>query len=545
MADPVQSETLLELLVRWEDQRRQGRTPTPEELCPDDPSLREVLRQRIARRERMQAALQLPDDTLHYATVPAATVPVIEGYTIHETVGRGGMGVVYRATQQALQRTVALKMILSGANASPDERTRFRTEAEAVARLQHPNIVQIYEVGERGGCPYVALEYVAGGSLAQLTAGKPLPPRRAAQLVLDLARAVEHAHSQGVIHRDLKPANVLLTPDGTPKIADFGLAKRLDAEISHTQTGAVFGSPSYMAPEQAEGKPRLIGTATDVYALGAILYELLTGRPPFLGASFLETLEQVRHHDPAPPQTLQPTVPQDLALICLKCLEKKPAQRYPSAEALAQDLQQFLQGEPISARRATWLDQMARLLRHSHIDVNFGAWSTIALCVAPVPFMLQLAVYLFLRDRPGYPLIALGASMATVLLVLYLVLFHKRASYALVPAVQRRQVFSTWCGHAIGFLLVPLLIARMVRPETTEEWFVVYAIWLVQVGGTFFTLAPSAGFLYLTGCACFLLALLIPWIPEFAPLLVGTLMSVNMTIHGLFLRRLAKQAAEG
>jgi hypothetical protein len=389
----------------------------------------------------------------------------------------------------------------------------------------------------------VVFEFVGGGTLAQLTAGTPLPPRRAAQLVLELARAVHYAHTQGIIHRDLKPANVLLTTDGTPKIADFGLAKRLDADISHTQTGAVLGSPSYMAPEQAEGRTRAIGPAVDVYALGAILYELLTARPPFVGASIIETLEQVRHHDPAPPQVLQPTVPADLATICLKCLEKDPARRYPSADALAHDLQQFLQGEPITARSATVFENVARLVRHSHIDVNFGALSTVALCISPVPLIVHVAVFVLLRTRPEYPIVALMVSILTVVLMLYSMMFSQRHRFARVASVQRRQLWSTWSGHVIGFVLVPPIIIMMVKPETIEQWFVIYALWLTQVGGTFYTIAASAGFLYVTGTACFLLALLIPWIPEYAPLLVGLLMSTNMATHGVFLRRLAKEAA--
>src|SRR5262249_13494817 len=220
---------------------------------------------------------------------------------------------------------------------------------------------------------YLAMEFVGGGSLAQQLDGAPLPPRRAAQLLLDLARAVQHAHEQGIVHRDLKPANVLLTGAGVAKVADFGLAKLLDAERGQTRTGAVLGSPSYMAPEQAAGQVRAIGPATDVYALGAILYEVLTGRPPFLGGSFLETLDQVRTHDPAPPQALQPRVSDDLATICLKCLEKSPAERYPSAAALAHDLDLHLRGEAIAARKLTLWGQAARLLRHRQVDVNWGA----------------------------------------------------------------------------------------------------------------------------------------------------------------------------
>jgi serine/threonine-protein kinase len=294
--------------VQWEELRRQGKSATAEELCPDDAGLQAQLRERLARRQRLRIALDLPTPTNEQVARPAP-LPVIDGYEIGELLGRGGMGLVYRATHHALKRTVALKIIVSGAHAGSHERARFRTEAEAVGRLQHPGIVQIYEVGEQAGCPYLALEFVSGGSLAEQLNGTPMPARRAAQLLRDLARAVQHAHEHGIVHRDLKPANVLLTETGAAKITDFGLAKLLDVEQGQTSTGTVLGSPSYMAPEQAAGKVHALGPTTDVYALGAILYEVLTGRPPFVGASFMETLDQVRNRDPVPPQTCSPRCP--------------------------------------------------------------------------------------------------------------------------------------------------------------------------------------------------------------------------------------------
>jgi tetratricopeptide (TPR) repeat protein len=260
------------------------------------------------------------------------------------------MGVVYRARDPRLNRVVALKMVLAAGHAGERERTRFRAEAEAVARLQHANVVQIYEVGEEAGRPFLALEFCPGGTLARRLSGNPQPPGEAARIVRALAGAMAAAHAAGVLHRDLKPANVLLTAEGEPKVTDFGLAKILDADSGQTRTGAVIGTPSYMAPEQAAGQSRDVGPAADVYALGAILYELLTGRPPFKGASTSDTLEQVRSQDPVPPRRLQPRTPRDLETICLKCLEKEPARRYSTAAGLAEDLERFLDGRPIRAR---------------------------------------------------------------------------------------------------------------------------------------------------------------------------------------------------
>jgi WD40 repeat protein len=275
--------------------------------------------------------------------------PVIAGYEILGELGRGGMGVVYKGRQTSLNRLVALKMILAGGYAGAEQRTRFRTEAEAIASLQHPNIVQIYEVGEAEGKSYVALEFLEGGSLDGRLRGTPLPPKGAARLVEVLAGAVHAAHRQHIVHRDLKPANILLTADGTPKVADFGLAKRL-GEAGQTHSGAVLGTPSYMAPEQADGQSKEVGPAADVYALGAILYDCLTGRPPFKAASALDTLLQVVNEEPVPPRRLQPKLPLDLETVCLKCLRKEPAARYASAAELAEDLRRFQAGEPVKAR---------------------------------------------------------------------------------------------------------------------------------------------------------------------------------------------------
>ncbi|HEV2948214.1 MAG TPA: serine/threonine-protein kinase, partial [Gemmataceae bacterium] len=337
--------------------------------------------------------------------------PAIPGYEILDELGRGGMGIVYRARQTGLNRTAAIKMILAGDYAGPEELARFRTEAEAVGRLQHPNIVAIYEVGEQNGRPYLCMEYVEGGSLAQQLTGAPQPVRPAAQFVETLARAMHYSHQQGIVHRDLKPANILLQKsevrgqksefeiqksrsqssssdlcplisDLCPKITDFGLAKILaEGQGSQTRTGAILGTPSYMAPEQAGGsindngqaKARAISPAVDVYALGAILYELLTGRPPFRAETPLETLLQVTALEPVPPSRLQPRLPRDLTTICLKCLQKEPAKRYRSALELAEDLRRFIDGKPIQARPVTAAERLWRWSRRNPILATMTA----------------------------------------------------------------------------------------------------------------------------------------------------------------------------
>jgi tetratricopeptide (TPR) repeat protein/predicted Ser/Thr protein kinase len=313
------------------------------------------------------------------APAPAAPPPeraAVPGYEVLGELGRGGMGVVYRARQTTLGRVVALKMILAGAHAGPDELARFRTEAEAIARLQHPGIVQIYEVGEHEGLPYFSLEFCPGGSLEKKLNGTPLPAAEAAALVQALARAVLAAHAKGVVHRDLKPANVLLAEDSTPKITDFGLAKKLD-EAGHTASGAVLGTPSYMAPEQAGGRGKAVGPAADVYALGALLYECLTGRPPFKAATPLDTLLQVVSEEPVPPRLLQPQVPRDLETICLKCLHKDPERRYAGADSLAADLGRFRDGRPILARRIGPLGRLGRWVRRNPVVAGLTAASAL------------------------------------------------------------------------------------------------------------------------------------------------------------------------
>ena len=321
---------------------------------------------------------------------PAPAPPTVPGYEVLGPLGRGGMGVVYEARQVRANRLVALKMVLGGGLASESERARFRAEAKAIAGLDHPNIVKVFDVGEHDGHDYFALELCPGGSLAGRLDGTPLPPREAAELAEKLARAVAAAHAAGIVHRDLKPGNVLLGSGGEPKVTDFGLAKRLDDDSGQTRTGAVMGTPSYMAPEQAFGDTRGIGPAVDVYALGAILYEMLTGRPPFKGATTHATLEQVRHWEPVPVRALNPQAPRDLETICLKCLQKEPRKRYASAVDLAADLRAYLDGRPIAARPVGNLERAWKWARRRPAVAGLSA-ALVAVVVAG--FALVLSAY--------------------------------------------------------------------------------------------------------------------------------------------------------
>jgi WD40 repeat protein len=321
---------------------------------------------------------------------PVSGLPQVPGYEMLGELGRGGMGVVYKARQIDLDRVVALKMILGGGQAREEDRLRFVGEARAVAAIRHPGIVQVHEIGTHDGLPFFALEFCAGGSLAQRLAGTPLPLRDAARFTEQIARAVQAAHEAGVIHRDLKPANVLVGEDGALKVTDFGLARRIEGGSGLTQTGNVLGTPSYMAPEQAQGSKQ-VGAAADVYSLGAILYECLTGRPPFRAATVLDTIMQVVADEPVPPRQLAARMSRDLETICLKCLHKEPRKRYASAGELADDLARWLAGQPIKARPVGRIERARKWVRRNRLVAGLGS-----------------AVFLAL---------ALGATMATLLAI--------------------------------------------------------------------------------------------------------------------------------
>src|SRR5262245_4766714 len=421
----------------------------------------------------------VPTDAAHAATLahggPSSTIPprTVGDYELLEEVAPGGMGVVFRARQRSVDRVVALKMILAGAMAGGAEVRRFRVEAEAAAHLDHPHILPVYEVGEHDGRPFFSMKLAEGGTLARQVPDLVLRPRAAAALVAKLARAVHYAHQRGILHRDLKPANVLLDADGEPLVADFGLAKRTDAEAGVTQTGAIIGTPSYMAPEQARAE-RAVTTAADVYALGAILYELLAGRPPFRAPTVVETVLQVLEKLPDHPQTANPTADRDLSAIALKCLEKDPTERYESAAALADDLDRWAAGEPTRARPLSPPAQLWRWVkRHTSaavtlpaLGVVLGLWPALVAEADIRPELLPsspdtpLGWYRPIRAVPGVYAVA---TIVTVVLYLAFGWLVVRVTRPRTPAV------------ALGFAVAVAAVASVCSTVFTAPFLMEYA----------------------------------------------------------------------
>jgi serine/threonine protein kinase len=479
-------------------------------------------------------------------------VPRVFGdYEILGEIARGGMGVVYRARQVQLDRVIALKMILAGRLAGDDDLQRFRTEAEAAARLQHPNIVQIYDVGELEGQHYYSMEFIEGQTLAQRLGSGPLPGRVGARYVRQVARAVHCAHRHGILHRDLKPSNILIDAQDEPKVTDFGLAKRLGGTDSgQTRTGAVLGTPSYMAPEQASGKTREIGPGCDVYALGAVLYELLTGRPPFKAETPLDTAMQVVENEPVPPRLLNPNVDGDLETITLKCLEKDPRRRYGSAEDLAEDLQRYLNGESIHARSFNILDRLTRTLERSQHDFAFHTWSTMVLIFAAIIFVEHVAV--FFLTLTGQPRTLIMVARASQFALIGLVFWRNRGRRLLPTTAAERELWTIWIGYLLSYgaclfvvrsLFEYGLIVRGPEAVQRNQDLLVYPFSSLLSGLAFFVMGSNYwGRCYAVGLAFWGIALLMPGYLEFAPLAFGLLWSSVLLFLGLRLRRLGRRA---
>lgn len=382
-----QPEDLQSIIASFLAAERVGEPPDRDAMLAEHPKLADELRAFFAKHDleaTVDAKAQptpadMPTETspwggsLEKAPAVGDTVNYFGDYELLEEIARGGMGVVYKARQTSLSRIVALKMILSGSLAGDQEVRRFKSEAEAAARLDHPGIVPIFEIGEHSGQHYFSMGFVEGRSLADRLRAGPLPPREAAELLVKIFEAVQYAHNKGVVHRDLKPGNVLIDGSGSPRVSDFGLAKQLDSDSEMTKTGQVLGTPAYMPPEQASGKVKEVGPLSDVYALGAMFYAMLTGRPPFQAATTVDTLRQVIEQAPVPLRRLNTRIPKDLETICLKCLEKEPERRYRSADSLGLDLQRYLRGEPINARPVSVVERTWRWCKRHPVPTGLSS----------------------------------------------------------------------------------------------------------------------------------------------------------------------------
>ncbi len=396
-------------------------------------------------------------------------------------LGRGGMGVVYKARQKDLDRPVALKMILAGHLASPDVVHRFHDEARAAAGLHHPHIVAVYEAGHVHGQPYFAMQYIGGPSLAEVLRREPMSQEEAVRCVAVIARAVAHLHGKGIVHRDLKPSNILLDEAGTPYVTDFGLVKMLQADSRKTTTGVILGTPSYMAPEQAAGRAQEVGPLSDVYALGAILYECLTGRPPFREATPLDTLVQVLEGEPLRPRQLNPQVPRDLETVCLKCLEKAPEERYPSADALADDLERHLNGEEIEAQGAGVASRLRRWARRE------PALSSRLIVLAVCCVVIQVNYQVGRRVELGLHLRALGLfALWGLISVIFQRLLNRKQGQGWIPfawaaadmvVLEALLLNATSDGVTDNALDTPFLVAFPLLITAAGLWFRVAVVW--------------------------------------------------------------------
>ncbi len=543
-------ETLAALLAGLADAQRAGRPTDVDRAARSHPDLASELRELWAVAQYAQLARQVPLTV----SVPAEPDPspaylprTFGDFELLSELGRGGMGVVYKAIQKSLNRVVAIKMVRDAHLATPADRARFRAEAEAAARLQHPNIVGVYEVGSCDGQAFLCMEYVPGRTLGQvIVAAGPLTAKTAARLVAGVAWAVHHAHENGILHRDLKPSNILLSDapssDGLPweaKITDFGLAKQADRHESLTRTGAVVGTPSYMSPEQATGRSDLT-PAADVYSLGAVLYEMLTGRPPFRAATPVDTLLMVIEQEPVRPRDLMPSVDRDLELVCLKCLQKPSDLRYQSAADLATDLEAFLAGEPMTVMPGSFGSLVSRMLRETHhaaVLENWGLlWMWHSLAIFLICLATQVMSWLGVASHGAYL-----ALWGTGLFTWGGIFWRLRRRGGPVLFVER-QIAHAWAGSVLGS--VGLFVIEVVQglPSLTLS-----PVLAVLAGVVFFFKAGTlSGQFYLTAFAFFVTAGLMAALPQVGHLLFGLVSAAAFYFPGLKyyrLRRLARISA--
>jgi serine/threonine-protein kinase len=471
---------LAALLDELTEAVRRGDSPQITVVAAAHPDLADELRA-LWGTAMLAGALAAPSDASSVATCDSAfstsskihrppAPSDLPDFELGEELGRGGMGVVYRAWQKSLSREVAVKLILRGILASADELARFQAEATAAGRLQHPNIVPIYEVGSAGGQSFFAMQLIEGATLADRLANGPIAAHEAARLMIPVVRAIHYAHGEGVIHRDLKPANILLDAAGEPRITDFGLAKQLSATSDLTRTGSVLGTPAYMAPELASGERGIVGPASDTYSLGSILYALLTGRPPFQGPTPVDTVLMLLEQEPVPPRLLNPKLDRDLEMIVLKCLQKPPELRYESAAALADDLAAYLNDEPIAARSGHFSEVVARVFRETHHATVLENWGLLWMWHAAVLLVICVTTNLMHAsrfrspefDRP-WPYLALWGGGLAIWAPIFWAL---RRRIGPVTAVER-QIAHIWGGSLIAVVLLFVVESLLELPVLT------------------------------------------------------------------------------
>lgn len=486
----------------------------------------------------------------HLATLLTASEPAVSAapllppsrdfgdYELQGEVGRGGMGVVFRARDKRLNRTVAVKMLLSSAVPSVAELQRFHAEAAAAASLRHPGIVTIHQVGQVEGQPYFSMDFIDGRSLNQLLVDGPLPGRTAARYVTAIARAIHHAHEKGILHRDLKPANILIDVADRPLVTDFGLAKQFTANAGQTQTGAVLGTPGFMAPEQAAGRKDL-GPCCDVYGLGALLYALITARPPFQAETPLDTLMQVMERDPAPPRLLNPKVDRDLETICLKCLQKEARDRYASAADLADDLDRYLAGDTIQARSLNVMDVIARTLGRSQQEFEFRAYSAVLFWFAGIVAATHIVKHVLMARHEAASFIALTQLAQFCFMGLVFWRYRKQGMLPTTPA--ERQLWSVWVGYIATSIIISALTKGMFGMSRLYDQ-VDYPYFAVVAGLSFFVLGSGYwGGFYAFGLAFFALSGSMLLNLHWACLEFGGLWTAALFLIGLRLRGLASR----
>ena len=477
---------------------------------------------------RAAQPFQLLQATGDGVTPGALTLPALFGdYELLEEIGRGGMGVVYRARQRSLGRIVAVKMLLRRELASAADLARFQSEAEAAARLDHPGIVSVFEVGELERHPFYSMQYVEGTTLARRLAAGPIPARETATLMAQVAEAVHVAHSRGVLHRDLKPSNILIDLDGFPRVSDFGLAKRLEADASVTHTGAILGTPCYMSPEQAAGSRGDVGPASDVWSLGAILYQMLTGRPPFQGSSPMDTLLAVLESDPPVPRSIDRRVDRDLELIALKSLQKPADLRYASAGNLAADLRAYLAGEPVAARRGGLADVVSRLFRETHHAVVLENWGLLWMWHSVVLLALSVTtdVLAWQGVTTRWPYLVLWAGGLALWAPIFWALRHRTGP---VTAVER-QIAHIWGGSVICSVLLFWVEDLMHLPVLALS-----PVLALVAGLVFFAKAGIlSGAFYVQAAALFATALVMCRMPDHAHIVFGLVSAACFFIPGL------------